>query len=249
MSNAKGVDTPMTKELCRHGDNRNSMNAVEATRFRRGVARVNFMAQDRCDLSTASKLMSQSMSNPLRGDDAMLKRVIRYLVRYPRCTNLMKYQNTVGNLRAMVDSDWAGDEKTRKSTSGGLVLHGGHVISHWCKAQATVALSSGEAELNALVKGMAEAIGVFELLGELSIPAELELVTDSSAARGIVLRHGLGRLKHLTTKQLWIQGAIVAYNTITTKVPRNVKFSDLLIHCCSVSEFNSHLQNLDQLRP
>lgn len=85
MTNATGVDTPLTKEVCKMNDGRNPMTATEATRFRRGVARVNYMAQDRCDLSVASKIMSQSMSNPLQGDDAMLKRVVWYILRFPRC--------------------------------------------------------------------------------------------------------------------------------------------------------------------
>ena len=55
------------------------MNAHAATEYRRAVARVNYMAQDRCDLSSASKAMTQSMSNPRAGYDMLVKRVIRYL--------------------------------------------------------------------------------------------------------------------------------------------------------------------------
>ena len=51
------------------------------------------------------------------------------------------------------DSDWAGDKETRRSTSGGCLMLGQHVISHWSKSQSNIALSSGEAELNAAVKG------------------------------------------------------------------------------------------------
>ena len=40
-----------------------------------------------------------------------------------------------------------------------MVLVGGHLITHWSKLQSNVALSSGEAELNAAVKAIAEAIG------------------------------------------------------------------------------------------
>jgi hypothetical protein len=227
MLNAKGVDTPLNKEVCKMSTGRNPMTATEATRFRRGVARINYMSQDRCDLSSASKIMSQSMSNPLRGDDAKLKRVVRYLVINPRCINLMKYQTVVGGLPVMVDSDWAGDEKTRKSTSGGIVLHGGHLISHLSKAQTSIALSSGEAELNALFKGMTAGIGAFELLAEFCVEPFLELCTDSSAANGIILRSWVGRLKHLSTKQLWVQGAVAASKARTTKQIRDIISADI----------------------
>ena len=55
-----------------------------------------------------------------------------------------------------VYSDWAGCAKTRKSTSGGVIVIGKHVIKTWSKTQKTVALSSGEAEMIAVVKGVSE---------------------------------------------------------------------------------------------
>ena len=44
-------------------------------------------------------------------------------------------------------------EKQEKQNRGGCVMLGGHPIYHWCKMQQNVALSSGEAELNAALKG------------------------------------------------------------------------------------------------
>jgi hypothetical protein len=62
------------------------------------------------------------------------------------------------------------------------------LISHWCKTQATVALYSGEAELNAIVKGCSEGIGVYELLCDLGCdPKIFSSEADSSVARGTVL--------------------------------------------------------------
>ena len=67
-------------------------------------------------------------------------------------------------LTVMTDSDWAGDINNRSSTSGGFSMRGNHVLYHWSKLQATIALSSGEAEVNASVKGIRELIGVHELM-------------------------------------------------------------------------------------
>ena len=44
------------------------------------------------------------------------------------------------------DADFAGCIKTRRSTSGGLVMRGSHVIKSWSTNQSVVAPSSGEAE-------------------------------------------------------------------------------------------------------
>ena len=68
------------------------MNTEEAKAYRRAVARINFMAQDRCDLSSSVNVLSQSMANPREGDDGLVKRVIRYIKRYPLCYHEMRYQ-------------------------------------------------------------------------------------------------------------------------------------------------------------
>ena len=114
-----------------------------------------------------------------------------------------------------------------------------------------IALSIGEGEVNACVKGVSEGIGVHELLVEMGIPVDLklELQTDSSAAKGTITRHGSGKIKHLTIKQLWIQEAIRDYKVDVQKIPRSVNSADLLTHQCNRSDFDDHLQRLGMLRP
>ena len=56
------------------------------------------------------------------------------------------------------DSDWAGDRRTGKSTSGGVVLLGEHLVKAWSRTQYAITLSSAEAELVALGKLAMEPI-------------------------------------------------------------------------------------------
>ena len=65
----------------------------------------------------------------------------------------------IEDLDIYTDTDWAGCGRTRKSTSGGLVMFGRHCLKHWASTQASVTLSSGEAEFHGLVKGAAVALG------------------------------------------------------------------------------------------
>ena len=58
------------------------------------------------------------------------------------------------------DSDWATCRATRKSSSGGALLHGRHLLKTYSKTQSTVALSSGEAELYAMTMACFEALGL-----------------------------------------------------------------------------------------
>ena len=61
---------------------------------------------------------------------------------------------------------------------------------------------SGEAELNAIVKSIADRIGVQSLARDLGV--DLTLV-DSSAAVGMVNRSGVGLVRHFDVKDLWVQ--------------------------------------------
>ena len=105
----------------------------------------------------------------------------------------------------LTDSDWAGCLETRRSTSGGVVRHGKHTISWWCKLQTGVALSSCEAELNSTLKGAIEGLNIQQPANAFNDWPNLELTTDASAARGVIMRQGVGKVRHLHVKQLWIQ--------------------------------------------
>ena len=81
-------------------------------------------------------------------------------------------------------------------------MRGRHLVTHWSRIQQNIALSSGEAELNAINKGAAEGLGALYMAGGLGEKMHLEMFTDSSAARGVIQRCGSGKIKHLQVKQL-----------------------------------------------
>ena len=76
-------DDPDSKE-CESRNDRGNMSSSDATMFRKCAARINYMAQDRGDLSFAAKVNAQRMSTPKIGDETALKRVVRYLQLCPR---------------------------------------------------------------------------------------------------------------------------------------------------------------------
>ena len=54
-------------------------------------------------------------------------------------------------IHVTVDADWAGNPKTRCSTSGGVLAIGPcFTVRHWSVTQATVSLSSAESEAKAI---------------------------------------------------------------------------------------------------
>ena len=128
---------------------------------------MNYLGQDRTDVQYAIKELSSSMSNPDMSAMIKAKRLIRYLLAVPRFVVKFRYQEKPVGITAWSDTDFAGCVKSRKSTSGGLVTHGGHVIKSWSTMQSVIALSSGEAEYYGMVKASSVAIGIRTLAGQI----------------------------------------------------------------------------------
>ena len=112
------------------------------------------------------------------------------------------YHGKVEELIVWVDTDFAGCVTTRKSTNGGLTMCGKHALKGWSATQAVIALSSGEAEYDGIVKGAGIGIGVRSMLGDIRIKVKVVVNTDSIAAKGTASRRGLGRLMHMEVNQV-----------------------------------------------
>ena len=101
-------------------------------------------------------------------------------------------------------------------------------MKHWSSTQASIALSSGEAEFAGVIRGAGQGLGYQALLNDIGVALPLRVWTDSSAAIGICSRQGLGKLRHLDTHTLWIQQAVRTRRLDLKKVPGEQNPADLL---------------------
>ena len=107
-------------------------------------------------------------------------------------------------------------------------MFGKHTVKHWSSTQASISLSSGEAEFAGVIRGSGQGLGYQALLADLGVNVPLRVWTDSSAAIGICSRQGLGKLRHLDTHTLWIQQAVRSRRIDLRKVPGESNPADLL---------------------
>jgi len=208
---SKGLDRPSVKETAAEAEDA-GLNAPvppqEASRFRALAARANYLAADRPDIGFAVKELCRDMAAPTRASQAKLKRLGRYLLEYPRLEwdyPDERAENDLEEIRVFTDSDWAGCLRTRRSTSGGMITLAGVSLKHWSRTQGAVALSSWEAEYAALVKAATEGLALQALAKELGWSLKLVIFVDSSAAKAIASRSGVGKVRHLAVKTLWVQ--------------------------------------------
>ena len=201
----------------------------EASAFRSLAARCNFLSTDRVDIQYASKEICRRMSKPCRSDWKLIKKLARYLKGHPRMTNKFMYQQPYKHVTVRVDTDYAGCKATRRSTNGGMIMLGSHMVKSWATTQTVVALSSGEAEYYGVAKGACEGLGVVGLLEDLTgSRSVIELETDSSAAKGIAMRKGVGKVKHLETRTLWVQDQVIRGRLTLRKIHGDTNTSDIL---------------------
>ena len=121
-------------------------------------------------------------------------------------------------------------------------MYGSHVVKTWSATQATVALSSGEAEYSADVKAASILLGFRSLLADLGItPQSCLLHTDSSAALGVANRTGLGKLRHLAVHLLWLQQKTNTGEIIMKKVAGTLNPADILTKHVPQDTLHRHL--------
>jgi hypothetical protein len=169
------------------------------------------------------------MARPKKGSWKKIKRLGRYLLRYPRL--IWQFEDAdVGGVEyvdVFSDSDWAGDKVGRKSTSGGVAMIAGGVIKTWSSTQGTLSLSVGEAEYYALIKAAAEGLGIQSLAKDMGYDLKVRIWVDSTTAKAIAARIGLGKVRHMEVKYLWAQQAMKNKRFEVRKVPGEKNYADI----------------------
>ena len=219
------------------------LSAAEHSRYRALVARANFLSTDRPDVAFAVKELCRRMSAPTGADWLALKRLGRYLKGKPRMISYFPWQDA-SPLTVLTDSDWAGCPRTRRSTSGGLIMRGCHTLRHWCHTQPTVALSSAEAELMSLVRGASEALGLRSLSRDVGVDCNIHILTDASAAIGMCKRTGVGKVRHLDTRLLWIQDKVRCGDLSVDKVSGLLNPADALTKHLGSEMLMGHMERM-----
>ena len=115
-----------------------------------------------------------------------------------------------------------------KSRSGMAVMWGTHLIKHVSAVQSTIALSNGESEHNALLRSSAHAFVIKAMLNDwhYEVKCEIHMRCDSSAARGMSARQGLGTTRHVDVRFLWLQQAVQEGRVKGGQCPTSDNLSD-----------------------
>ena len=146
----------------------------------------------------AVRCLARAMSKPKAGHMTQLKRAARYLKGVPRTA---QQHAAPEPSRAHLDSDWAGDTVTRRSTSGVIVRRLAQT-----QLNSTKRHSVAESDCGRLRPISTSVLGLQSLFADSNLKLQLSMHTDSSSAKVVASRRGAGKsTRHIQTRMLWLQ--------------------------------------------
>lgn len=194
------------------------------------------MLGTRPDIAYAVGLLGRFASKPTMAHWTAMKRLLQYLKASADYSltytgGLSSERFFSADLVGFTDADWAGDKWDRKSTSGYVFFHGGAAVTWKSKKQATVALSSTEAEYIALSEAAKEAVWLRQLLRDLGAGDSAATVLYEDNMGSIFLSsHPVGhqRTKHIEVRCHFVRHKIEEGELKVTHLGTEAMIADVL---------------------
>ena len=121
---------------------------------------------------------------------------------------------------------------------------GAHCVKHACNLLQVIGLSSGENEYYAISAGACTGLGIKGILEDWNIASTVRIVSDSSAARAFASRRGVGRVKHVQTRYLWVQERMAMRHLALGKIGTKDNRADLLTKALTRKEIDTHMAGI-----
>ena len=170
----------------------------------------------------------------------MPRKALRYPVQEPNRAHVEVH----------VDSDWAGDTVTRRSTSGLTVRRGQHLLRHSLTVQNVIGLSSAKSEYCARTKAGCSGLGLQSSFADWNLKLQLSLHADSSSAKAVSSRRGAGKnTRHIQTRILWLQERVAAKHLRVVRVAKESNPGDTLATALGRSNFDAFCAETGQTEP
>lgn len=222
------------------------LTEAEKTAFRSLLGKLMFiMVATRPDIAYAVSLLARFMSNPTREQLNAAINILKYLLRTQDLTVVFERQSMDDyNLVAYSDSDWGGNLDNRRSRSGGLILLGNTPIYWSSNIQTLVALSSAEAEINALKEVVKNVLWIRGILKDTTLlPSILSQPTvifeDNSAVLEIVINPEVSkRNRHYDMSYHFIRENIEEFKNVLIRwINTNNNLADLFTKALGETKF------------
>ncbi|XP_061361088.1 secreted RxLR effector protein 161-like [Gastrolobium bilobum] len=199
MLDCKPVETPMEMNHQLRMSTRERM--CDKGQYPRLVGKSIYLTHTIPDIAYAVSVVSKFMHALDEKHMNAIYRIPRYL-KIALGRRLLYTKNGAPTIERYRDVDWAGDQSTRKSTSGYLRFVKGNLVTCKSKKQKVVARSSAEAKFRGMAQDLCELLWIKKVLEELGIECResMNLFCDNKAA----IQIAQNSIKHDHTKHVEI---------------------------------------------
>ncbi|GJR01304.1 putative ribonuclease H-like domain-containing protein [Tanacetum coccineum] len=189
-------------------------NPVNVHLYRSMIGSLMYLTASRPDIMFAVSACSRNQVTPTTSNLEAVKKIFKYLKGQPKL-GLWYPRESPFVLEAYSDSDYAGANKDRKSTTGGCQFLGRRLISWQCKKQTIVATSSTEAEYVAAANCCGQ---VFSSLQHFRTRCLRRLMNDGKLrGLGLVKTERIGIIEILVPR-LTLESLMRTLAVFTTKI-------------------------------
>ncbi|WVZ89903.1 hypothetical protein U9M48_036252 [Paspalum notatum var. saurae] len=199
MSDSKPMTTPMSTNTALDVDEDGEV--VDQKEFRGMIGSLLYLTVTRPDIQFAVCLCARYQASPRTSHRQAVKRIFRYLKFTPEL-GLWYSSGSSLSLRGFSDADHAGCRIDRKSTSGTCQLLGTSLVSWSSRKQASVSLSTTEAEYIAAASCCSQLLWMKATLSDFGLRfGKIPLLVDSTPAISVTKNPVLhSRTKHIDVR-------------------------------------------------
>ena len=207
---AASVKTPLEKDVKLHARQNYTAHPKFRKEYQSKVGSLNFASnQTRPEIAFATGYVARYASNPDQTHMKAVNRIFMFLKDDPGKGILYSGKHGL-QLRGFVDSDFAGCEDSRKSTTGWVFTLAGGPVSWSSQRQKTVATSTMDAEYIAGAEAAKEAVWIRNFINDLRIPGvhigTVPLYIDNNSALKLTRNPEFhSRSKHIDVKHHFIR--------------------------------------------
>jgi hypothetical protein len=213
---------------------------IDPSLYRSMIGSLLYLTASRPDIAFSVGVYARFQANPKESHLTTVKRFIRYVndtllfgIWYSRETNLV--------VAGYFDVDWAGNADDRKSTSGGCFYVGNNLVAWMSKKQASISLSTAEAEYIAAGSCCTPLLWMKTLLGDYRFSQGTMIIScDNTSAINISknpVQHS--RTKHIDIKHHFLHDLVESEVVSLSFIPIENQLADILTKPLDGSRFES----------
>ncbi|KAL2230353.1 UNVERIFIED_CONTAM: Retrovirus-related Pol polyprotein from transposon TNT 1-94 [Sesamum indicum] len=251
MENAKPAAVPLAAhfQLCKNQSPKTESDIQKMSKipYSNVIGSIMFlMVCSRPDVAYAISCLSRYMSNPGSPHWEALKWLLRYLRGSINVGIKFSRNSENAKLVGYVDSNYANDRDSRKSTTSYMFTFCGSCISWKSQLQHIVALSTTEAEYIATTEAFKEALWLSGLLTEIGFLKEKPVIHSDSQSSIQLCKNPVfhDRIKHIDVRYHFIRDIVSKELIRLEKISSEENSAHMGTKCLPLEKFSTTMEYL-----